>query len=146
MSRSKKTKGKKQPKKNIKGLPDLKNEVLQILDFNLHKSFTVRNIAKALQSNSAETKKYVEKVLNELLNEGKIEKAARNSYISLKQPEYITGKIDHVNPRVAYLVAEEREVDIIIKAKDLKGAFHGDIVKVVTTKKNKDGREEGKVM
>jgi ribonuclease R len=146
MSRNKKTKGKKEPKRVIKGLPDLKNEVLQILDFNLHKSFTVRNIAKALQSNSAETKKYIDKILIELLHEGKIEKAARNSFISVKQPEYITGRIDHVNPRVAFLIAEDREVDIIIKAKDLKGAFHGDIVKVATTKKNKDGREEGKVM
>lgn len=138
--------GKKQPKRNAKALPDLKNEIQQILDFNLHKSYTVRNIAKALQSNSAETKKIVERILNELLQEGKIEKPSRSTFMSVKEPAYVVGKIDHVNPRMAFLVSDDREEDIIIKAKDLNGAFHQDTVKVVVTKKNKDGREEGKVL
>lgn len=146
MSKIKKNKGGKSPKRKISGLSELKNEVVQILDFNLHKSYTVRNIAKALQSNTAETKKYIDRILNELLNEGRIEKASRGSFISTKQPEYIIGKVDHVNPRLAYIIAEGREEDIIIKSDNLKGAFHQDTVKVVVTKTNKDGRAEGKVL
>ncbi|PTB97595.1 ribonuclease R [Marivirga lumbricoides] len=145
-SKNKKTKGGKSPKRKIKDLSELKNEVLQVLEFNLHKSYTVRNIAKALQSNTAETKKYIDRILNELLNEGKIEKASRGSYISTKQPEFIIGKVDHVNPRLAYIISEGREEDIIVKSDNLKGAFHGDTVKVVVTKKNREGREEGKVL
>ena len=147
MNKNKRKKGgKKQPKRNAKALPDLKNEIQQILDFNLHKSYTVRNMAKALQSNTAETKKIVQKVLNELESEGKIEKASRGSYVSTKEPNYVIGKVDHVNPRMAFLISEDREEDIIIKSRDLQGAFHQDTVKVVVTKKNKDGREEGKVI
>ncbi|GAA5021472.1 ribonuclease R [Marivirga lumbricoides] len=145
-SKNKKTTGGKSPKRKIKDLSELKNEVLQVLEFNLHKSYTVRNIAKALQSNTAETKKYIDRILNELLNEGKIEKASRGSYISTKQPEFIIGKVDHVNPRLAYIISEGREEDIIVKSDNLKGAFHGDTVKVVVTKKNREGREEGKVL
>ncbi len=146
MSKNKRTSDKKKPNKVARNLSELKNEIQQILDFNVHKSYTVRNIAKALQSNTAETKKYIDRILNELLSEGKIEKASRNSFVSIKEPDYITGKVDHVNPRVAYIIVEDREVDIIVKANNLKGAFHGDIVKVVVTKKNKEGREEGKVL
>ena len=133
-------------KRNIKSIPELKNEVQQILDFNLHKSYTVRNIAKAIGSNTAEAKRLIDKVLVELLQEGKIEKASRATYVSSKEPEYIIGKVDHVNPRMAFIISEDREVDIIVKSDHLKGAFHKDTVKVVVTKKTKDGREEGKVI
>jgi ribonuclease R len=138
--------GKKQPKRNVKALPDLKNEIQQILDYNLHKSYTVRTMAKALQSNSAEAKKIIERILNELVQQGNIEMPSRSTFMSTKEPEFIIGKIDHVNPRMAFLIAEGREKDVIIKARDMNGAFHKDTVKVVVTKKNNDGREEGKVL
>ncbi|WKV10828.1 ribonuclease R [Marivirga harenae] len=146
MSKKRNKKGPKKAKRIIKSIPELKQEVLQILDFNLHKSFTVRNIAKAMGSNTAEAKRLIDKVLVELLNEGKIEKASRATYVSSREPEFIIGKVDHVNPRLAYIISEDRETDIIVKTDKLKGAFHKDTVKVVITKKNKDGREEGKVI
>jgi ribonuclease R len=146
MSKKRNKKGPKKSKRIIKSIPELKQEVLQILDFNLHKSFTVRNIAKAIGSNTAEAKRLIDKVLIELLKEGKIEKASRATYVSSREPEFIIGKVDHVNPRLAYIISEDRESDIIVKTDKLKGAFHKDTVKVVITKKNKDGREEGKVI
>ncbi|MGM0580704.1 MAG: ribonuclease R [Bacteroidota bacterium] len=146
MSKKRNKKGVKKPKRIIKSIPELKQEVLQILDFNLDKSFTVRNIAKAIGSNTAEAKRLIDKVLVELLREGKIEKSSRATYVSVKEPEFIIGKVDHVNPRLAYIISEDRETDIIVKTEKLKGAFHKDTVKVVVTKKNKDGREEGKVI
>lgn len=146
MSKKRNNKGVKKPKRIIKSLPELKQEVLQILDFNLEKSFTVRNIAKAIGSNTAESKRLIDKVLLELLNEGKIEKSSRATYVSVKEPEFIIGKVDHVNPRLAYVISEDREEDIIVKTDKLKGAIHHDIVKVVVTRKNRDGREEGKVI
>jgi len=146
MSKKRNKKGVKKPKRIIKSIPELKQEVLQILDFNLDKSFTVRNIAKAIGSNTAEAKRLIDKVLVELLREGKIEKSSRATYVSVKEPEFIIGKVDHVNPRLAYIISEDREEDIIVKSDKLKGAFHHDIVKVVVTKKNRDGREEGKVI
>ena len=146
MSKKRNKKGVKKPKRIIKSIPELKQEVLQILDFNLDKSYTVRNIAKAIGSNTAEAKRLIDKVLEELLREGKIEKASRATYVSVKEPEFIIGKVDHVNPRLAYIISEDRETDIIVKTEKLKGAFHKDTVKVVVTKKNKDGREEGKVI
>ncbi|WP_296619052.1 ribonuclease R [Marivirga sp.] len=146
MSKKRNKKGVKKPKRIIKSIPELKQEVQQILDFNLGKSFTVRNIAKAIGSNTAEAKRLIDKVLMELLNEGKIDKASRATYVSSREPEYIIGKVDNVNPRIAYIISEDREDDIIIKSDKLKGAFHHDIVKVIVTKKNKDGREEGKVV
>ncbi|MFQ3214477.1 MAG: ribonuclease R, partial [Marivirga sp.] len=105
--------GKKQPKRNVKALPDLKNEIQQILDYNLHKSYTVRTMAKALQSNSAEAKKIIERILNELVQQGNIEMPSRSTFMSTKEPEFIVGKIDHVNPRMAFLIAEGREKDVI---------------------------------
>jgi len=146
MSKKRNKKGIRKPKRIIKSIPELKQEVLQILDFNLDKSFTVRNIAKAIGSNTAEAKRLIDKVLVELLREGKIEKSSRATYVSVKEPEFIIGKVDHVNPRLAYIISEDREDDIIVKSDKLKGAFHHDIVKVVVTKKNRDGREEGKVI
>jgi len=146
MSKGKKKGGKKQPKRNPAALPDLKNEVLQVLDFNLDKSYTVRNLARALQSNSAQTKKILDRVLNELVQDGKIEKASRSSYRSLMQPDAIIGTVDHVNPRIAFIISPDKEKDIMVKTDNLRGAFHGDTVKVVVTKRNRDGKEEGKVV
>ncbi|MBW8051675.1 MAG: ribonuclease R [Cytophagales bacterium] len=51
---------------------------------------------------------------------------------------YITGRVDHVNPRFAYIVSEETENDLKISTKNLNGALNGDTVRVAVYAKKKD--------
>jgi len=71
-------------------------------------------------------------------------------YSSTKDPEFIIGKVDYVNPRFAFIIPEDREkypTDIQIKENDLKNALDGDTVRImVYPSKGRSGRKEGKVL
>lgn len=86
-------------------------------------------------------------VLALLLKEGKIDQLKNGAYKSNREPESITGIVDHVNARFAYVVTPDGEDDIYVKADDLMFAMDGDTVKVAVHSQQKKGRKsEGKVL
>ena len=59
----------------------------------------------------------------------------------------ITGRVDHVNPAYAYIVPQDgAQADIWVRAENLLGALHQDLVQVKVHPKNKAGRVTGKVV
>lgn len=95
-------------------------------------------------------KKAKEELKNQLFGMEKRSKVLRtreNRYVSTAKTACIQGKVEHVNPRFAYVVTPEGEEDIRVKTADLKYAVHGDTVKVVITRSaGKSPRPEGKVI
>lgn len=144
----------KKSSKNKKGkstdAASLASQILQFLDANYGEEFNSKQIIKKLEIRDAITKGGVEPALSKLVAAGSVSRNPRNYYTSTKDPEFIEGIVDFVNPRFAFIVPldpEKVDGDILIKEADLKQALDGDRVRVmVFPLKGKTGRVEGKVL
>ncbi|WP_291777608.1 ribonuclease R [Cecembia sp.] len=128
----------------------LAKKVLNFLDNNYGKEFNAKQVIKKLEIRDSLTKGAVEPALHKLAAAGSVSKNPRNYFSSVKEPEFIEGEVDFVNPRFAYIRPEakyEMEEDILVKEADLKHALDGDKVRVmVYPVKGSTGRLEGKVL
>ncbi|MFD2203642.1 ribonuclease R [Shivajiella indica] len=128
----------------------LARKILNFLDNNFGQEFNAKQIIKKLEIRDSLTKGAVESVMHKLAAAGSISKSPRNYFASIKEPEFIEGEVDYVNPRFAYIRPDakyEMEEDILVKEADLKHALDGDKVRVmVYPSKGSTGRIEGKVL
>jgi ribonuclease R len=128
----------------------LAKKILQFLDANFGQEFNAKQIIKRLEIRDAISKDAVEPILYRLVDAGSISRSPRNYFSSTKDPDFITGTVDFVNPRFAFIVPDDKEAvdgDILIKEADLKQALDGDKVRVmVFPVKGKTGRTEGRVL
>ena len=128
----------------------LARKLLQFLDANFGQEFNAKQLIKRLEIRDSLNKDGVEPVLFKLVAEGKISRSPRNYFSSTQDPDYITGTVDFVNPRFAFIIPDQPDVvegDILVKDADLKQALDGDKVRVmVFPVKGKTGRTEGRVL
>ncbi len=128
----------------------LARRILQFLDAHYGEEFNSKQLIKKLEIRDALTKGGVEPVLSKLVEAGSVSRNPRNYYSSTKDPEFIEGIVDFVNPRFAFIVPldpEKVDGDILVKEADLKQALDGDKVHVMAYPlKGKTGRVEGKVL
>ncbi len=125
----------------------LRDKVLQLLNSNISKTYRSSHVIKKLGFKQKSTNKEIPLVLATLLKEGKIDQLKNGAYKSNREPESITGILDHVNSRFGYVVTAEGENDIYVKSDDLNYAMDGDTVKVAIHSQQKHGRKsEGKVI
>jgi ribonuclease R len=128
----------------------LARKILNFLDNNFGQEFNAKQIIKKLEIRDSLTKGAVEPVMHKLAAAGSLSKSPRNYFASVKEPEFIEGEVDFVNPRFAYIRPDakfEMEEDILVKEADLKHALDGDKVRVmVYPSKGSTGRVEGKVL
>lgn len=96
---------------------------------------------------------FVRLIVEELEEKGKLREVGRGRYQasqeSAPQPSLVTGRVDFVNPRFAFIRHEEGQPDVFIEADDLHEAWHGDTVEVriVPNRKRKGGdNPEGRVV
>lgn len=141
-------KGKKSGK--VIDAAQLTKKVLNFLDNNYGKEFNAKQIIKKLEIRDSIAKGGVEPMLHKLAAAGNISKSPRNYFASVKEPEFIEGIVDFVNPRFAFIKPDakhELEEDVLIKEADLKHALDGDRVRImVYPVKGSTGRLEGKVL
>lgn len=141
-------KGKKSGK--VIDAAQLAKKVLNFLDNNYGKEFNAKQIIKKLEIRDSIAKGGVEPMLHKLAAAGNISKSPRNYFASVKEPEFIEGEVDFVNPRFAFIKPDAKhglEEDILIKEADLKHALDGDRVRImVYPVKGSTGRLEGKVL
>jgi ribonuclease R len=141
----------KKEKKEKKEIGGLYSSLINLLDNMSGKTFTVAQIAKKLMLKRKALIDDLYQMLESLRNEGKVEQLSNGSYKSTKQAgpstsKSITGTVDHVQPRFAYiLTGVEGQKDIYVSAKDLGSALHGDTVKVWLLGKKNGASPEGKV-
>jgi len=128
----------------------LARKVLNFLDNNFGQEYNSKQITEKLDIRDAINKAAVEPILTKLVSGGTISKNPRNYYSSTKEPEFIEGEVDYVNPRFAFITPDAKykiEEDILIKEADLKHALDGDRVRVmVYPNKGKTCRVEGRVL
>ncbi len=137
------TKKKKHGKKNTH-YSEIRKLILEILSDQKNKKLSHRQIIRKLGVHDKKTKNTVKSILIEFGKKGS--KGDREVSETLTGKEVI-GKVDFVNPRFAYIVSEDREEDVMVKAENLKYAFDDDTVRVrLFESKSGHGRVEGKVV
>jgi ribonuclease R len=135
-------KRKKGKKKTMHG--ELKSLIQELLNDQKNKRLSHKQVIKKLGARDKSTKDAIKSILIEL---NKNKPAGPNSLTAPVSGKEIIGKVDFVNPRFAFIVSEDLEEDVMIKAENLKFAFDDDTVRVQLFKsKSSRGRIEGKVV
>ena len=85
----------------------LARRLLQFLDANFGQEFNAKQLIKQLEIRDPLNKGGVEPVLFQLVAEGKISRSPRNYFSSTRDPEFILGTVDFVNPRFAFIIPDQ---------------------------------------
>jgi ribonuclease R len=144
---SKKKFKEKKEKKAKSEVKSLRKTIIEIFDDSPGKAYDFKHIARKAGLKKKALNKEIFKILDELQEEGKIKQLPTGAYASARKPKTITGTVDHVNPRFAYIATGDPNLkDIYVKTQDLASALHGDTVEVETYKRSGGANPEGEVI
>lgn len=125
---------------------NIKDDLRNIFAFSPNEAFSFKQIVRMLGVRDARSKDTLKDLLFSMENKEKIRRNRDGRWVNAVVPEAFTGKVDHVNPKFAYIIVEDLEEDIWVKTEDLKYAIDGDVVEVqVTTPASGGYRAEGVV-
>ncbi len=133
-------------KKSIKEKSSVYSGILALLEEMVGKAYSTKQITKKLGIKKKSLITDLYRILDQLEEEGKIEQLGNGTYRSAGESVALTGKVDHVNPRFAYVVVDGLEKDVYVKSRDLGTAIHGDIVELNIFSSRKGANPEGKVV
>lgn len=120
--------------------------ILQLLSDNPGKAYDFGQIARKAGNKKKALNKEILNVLDQLEEAGRIRQLSNGSYTTTRQSESVTGNVDHVNPRFAYVATGiEGKKDIYVKTQDLGTALHGDQVEVELFSRRSGDNPEGRV-
>lgn len=143
------SKEKKSKSKSIKGkdaFARIKSIILSIFSDNPGKGYTIKQIARKAQVKKKDELKLVSNFIFDLELQGQIKEISDGTYTAVANLTSITGVVDHVSSRFAYVRIGADQQDIFIKSKDLGSAVDGDTVGVTVFKTRHGEHPEGKVV
>jgi ribonuclease R len=147
MSKKKKEeKRKEKKKKSSDKRGTLKASILSMLEDGSGKAYSLKHVVKKLGLKKKDDIKAAGLILDKLQDDDRVEQLNNGSYKSSRTQEEVTGVVDHVSSRFAYIRLGGEKDDIFIKGKDLGGAVDGDTVSIVILPTRHGDHEEGKVM
>ena len=127
-------------------MEDKKRIVYELISHKDYKPLKIKEISMLLNLSNHDREE-LEKVLNELIQSGKIIKTKKGKYSLPENLNLLVGKYISHQKGFGFVEIEDREQDIFIPAKYTNGAFHGDMVAVSLLKEASDGkREEGSIV
>jgi len=132
MSKRKKPKTRSRSRKQNHSNDALAALTQDLLNADLTKAYSPRQIAKKLDINDKASKKALPNVLYQLEEEGKIKQLVNGKYQTTSEPRELIGRVDFVNPRYAFIICDELEQDIKVDTDYLQNALDGDLVKVLS--------------
>ncbi len=124
---------KNQSIKHQNKLQQIGKQILKLMKENATKMYNYKQIANGLDYRNPRQRELVIKALHQLLAKDKVKQAEKGKYIlNMKIEGTLTGTIDFNQSGNAYVSVEELEDDIFIHSKNVKDAFQGDKVLIVT--------------
>ena len=133
-------------KRNKKETGGMYNSLMSLLEEMAGNAYSVPQLVKKLGLKKKTLIEDLYKLLDSLEEEGAVEKLSSGQYKSSRKSKSVTGIVDHVNPRFAYVATgEEGKKDIYIRTQDLGSALHGDTVAVALSGRKTGESPEGKV-
>jgi ribonuclease R len=124
---------------------DIANDIQQLLNSNLSSALSIKQITKKLGYRDKIQKNMVPETLFDLERSGSVQRLRNGSFKSTREAKLLTGVVDHVNPKFAYIISEESEDDIWVRTDDLNFAINGDTVSVQVYPQKHGKKPEGKV-
>ena len=126
-------------------LEERKNKIEELMRSEFYVPMKAKELASFFQLTKAE-RSDLQKVLEELLKEGRIEQTQRGRYVACEKKQNIGIFTSH--PRgFGFVTIEGEEQDIFIPEQERGKAFHQDTVKIAIRKDGKGGRRrEGKIL
>lgn len=132
---------------STKGLKQIEPIILEFLNQHRGRGYQIKQILKSLGIRDQNSKRMVTEAIYKLEDTGVIKKLRNGSYTLEGEVETITGTVDSVNARFAYVIPDNEEgEDIWVSVDDLLGAFDDDRVKVALKSKRHGKSREGKVI
>lgn len=141
MSKNKKSKDKSDKEKRNQ----LASSLLALLDQHQGKSYSLKQIIKKLSLKKKEDIKLLGQLLDDFLEQERVQQTDNYSYTSNRKEEEVTGIVDHVSSRFAYVKIDKDLPDIFINGRDLGSAVDGDQVQIVIFPTRHGEHQEGKV-
>ena len=123
----------------------LQSELLKFLDSGHDKSYSFKQLVKKLSLKKKDDIKIVGQLVDQLLDDGRIQQLNNGNYKSNHKQQEVTGIVDHVSSRFAYIKIGNDQPDIYIKGRDLGSAVDGDTVNIVIFPTRHGEHQEGKV-
>lgn len=140
-------KRKEKPAKNGKDQSaKITQAIFALLDSNPGKAFSIKQIAKKLVLKKRDDVKQATQLIYKLKDQEKIRQLSNGNYTSNRKTAEITGIVDHVSSRFAYIRIGEDRPDVFVKSRDLGSAVDGDTVKITIFPTRHGEHPEGKVI
>ncbi len=124
-------------------------ELQNFLDRNFDEKFSKGELVKTLRLKEKKHISALFSAIDKLVSNQKIILQDDGSFQSAYKPKVYEGVVDYVNVRMAYVMVDGLEEDIIVPAENLNEAFDGDTVKIMLTvpkRARDDGRATGEVI
>ena len=139
----------RQPESALSFLDELKNDLAAFFEINGGEAFAQADVLTHFDVSDRKMKLIVHGLIGELTDDGHLTRLPDGRFQFNETDRSVEGRVDHVNPRFAFIVTGEgdRDSDIYVSTDDLNGAIDGDRVKVVrlSDSANRGRRIEGKV-
>lgn len=125
---------------------NLRDDLMALFLKNPEEGMSYRHALKLLGVRDAKSKEAVKLMLFDMEAEGVIDRRSDGQWVAVMETKTYEGKVDHVNPKFAYVIVDELEDDIWVKTDDLNFAVDKDRVVVQVIKPATTGhRAEGRV-
>ncbi|MHA6696714.1 ribonuclease R [Chryseobacterium sp. A301] len=119
--------------KNNQKLRDIGKKVLEFMNKETSKIYNYKQISDGIDYKNPRQRELVIQALHQLLSQDRIKEVEKGKYIvNLKIQGTLTGIIDFNQAGNAFVKVEGFEDDIFIHSKNVKDAFQGDKVMIVT--------------
>lgn len=120
--------------------------ILSVLNEKPGRAYSIKQIAKKLGLKKRDDIKAMTFSVYELEESGKIKELSNGTYATSQKGKTITGIVDHVSSRFAYVSVGEDRPDVYINARDLGSAVDGDTVNIAILPTRHGEHPEGRVV
>lgn len=144
-------KRKEKPKKASSAenhIVQIRKSILQLLESQPSKAYTIKQLTHKIGLKKREDIKIATFLIYELEEDGKIKELKNGAYAigTGSGKEQLTGIVDHVNPRFAYIRVGEDKPDVYVRTRDLGTAVDGDTVTLSLLPGKHGEKPEGRVV
>lgn len=124
----------------------IKSSALNTLRTTGGAPFNHKQLAARLGLNAHAERDALLQVLEELVEDGYLDKPDPGHYRMAHASQYVIGKVDATKSGGAFIIVEGLPEDIVVQPAKMGQALHGDIVKVLMYARRKGKRPEGEVV
>lgn len=127
-------------------MPEFQTSILTMLDQSAGKGYSFKQIVKKLGLKKKDDIKIAGFALDSLYDQQKITQSNEGAYKSTRSEQELTGIVDHVSSRFAYVRLGNDRADVYVKGSDLGSAVDGDTVSLKLLAGRHGEHEEGRVI